>query len=65
MRQLADLAVWAGMIVVAMGVVYFTPIVADYLTSDSKPLIVEVASGHGRAPAHQGQHPFHTPSSNN
>jgi hypothetical protein len=65
MRQLADLAVWAGMIAVAIGVVYFTPIVADYLTSDSRPLIVEVASGHGRAPTHQAQRPFQGPSSNN
>ena len=39
MRQLGDLAVWVSMIMLAIGVVYFAPVVAEYITSDPKPAI--------------------------
>jgi hypothetical protein len=42
MRQIGDLAIWVGMIVLAVGVVYYTPVVAEYATSESKPQIVPV-----------------------
>ncbi|WP_165249403.1 hypothetical protein [Paludisphaera soli] len=40
MRQLTDLAVWAGLILLTMGVVYYTPKVAEYMASEPKPPIV-------------------------
>ncbi len=51
MRQLADFAVWLGLILVVVGVVYFTPMVADYVTSEPKQRIVIIphqgsGSGH-------------------
>ncbi len=45
MRQIGDLAVWVGMVVLAVGVVYYTPVVAEYVTSDPKPQIVQVPRG--------------------
>ncbi len=45
MRQLADLAVWMGMIVLAVGVVYFTPIVADYFMADPRLSIESTSRG--------------------
>lgn len=47
MRQLGDLAIWTAMIVLALGVVYYTPVVAEYMTRESKPV---VAATPGRAP---------------
>lgn len=43
MRQIGDLAIWVGMIVIAMGVVYYTPIVAEYVTSEPNPQVVAQA----------------------
>ena len=37
MRQLTDLAVWAGLILLTLGVVYYTPKVAEYMASEPKP----------------------------
>jgi len=43
MRQLGDLAVWLGLIVLTIGVVYYTPVVAEYIASDNpRPTIVPV-----------------------
>lgn len=37
MRQLVDLMVWVGMIGLAVGVIHYTPIVAEYVTAERKP----------------------------
>ncbi|MDG3007835.1 hypothetical protein [Paludisphaera mucosa] len=42
MRQLGDLLIWVGMIVLTVGVVYFTPVVAEYVTAEPKPASVSV-----------------------
>lgn len=48
MRQIGDLAIWVGMIVLAMGVVYYTPVVAEYVTSERNPqIVVQVPRGPG------------------
>lgn len=51
MRQLADLAVWMGMVVLAVGVIYFTPIVADYFTADPRLSIESASRGGGHRTA--------------
>ncbi len=35
MRQLGDLLVWIGLIAVLVAVIHFTPIFAQYMSSDS------------------------------
>jgi hypothetical protein len=46
MRQLTDLAVWAGLILLTLGVVYYTPKVAEYMASEPKtPTITSPRSG--------------------
>ncbi len=45
MRQIGDLAVWIGMIGLAVGVVHYAPIVADYLTADADSAAVAVVAG--------------------
>ncbi|AMV40722.1 hypothetical protein [Planctomyces sp. SH-PL62] len=49
MRQLGDLAIWVGLIVLTVGVVYFTPIVGDYLASENNPVVV-ITPRSGAAP---------------
>lgn len=41
MRQIGDLAIWVGMIVLAVGVVYLTPVVAEYAMSEPQPQVVK------------------------
>jgi hypothetical protein len=35
MRQLGDFAAWLGLILIVIGVVYYTPMLVDYMTDDS------------------------------
>jgi len=37
MRQLGDLLVWFMLVTVLLGVVYFTPKMAQYTSSESRP----------------------------
>lgn len=42
MRQIADFAVWVGMIGLAVGVILYAPVVADYVTAEAKPQFTQV-----------------------
>ncbi len=46
MRQLTDLVVWAGLILLTLGVVYYTPKVAEYMASEPKPVVVTSPRSH-------------------
>jgi hypothetical protein len=35
MRQLGDFATWLGLILLVVGVVYYTPMLVDYMSDDS------------------------------
>ena len=58
MRQLGDLAVWLGLIVLAVGVVYYTPVVAEYVTSEPRPNVKAAPRGGPRI-HHTMVHPPH------
>jgi hypothetical protein len=42
MRQIGDLAVWVGMIGLAVGVIHYAPVVAEYVTAEPKPRFAPV-----------------------
>jgi hypothetical protein len=50
MRQLGDFAAWLGLILIVLGVVYYTPKLMDYVTDDtiarSKVTVAARPSGH-------------------
>jgi hypothetical protein len=50
MRQLGDFAAWLGLILIVLGVVYYTPKLVDYMSDDtaSRPKVMVGA----RPPGH-------------
>jgi hypothetical protein len=47
MRQIADTLVWLAMIMVIAGVIYFTPRLANYVTTMSNDSAPEAPTLHG------------------
>ena len=64
MRQIADLAVWVGMIVIAVGVVYYTPILAEYFATESRPTLEAAAEPPRHQTVFRSSHSFEWPSPN-
>ncbi len=48
MRQIGDLLVWCAMVGILVAVVYFTPRLAQYMSTDSQP-VSNAASDHSLA----------------
>jgi len=60
MRQLGDMLVWLGLIVVVAAVVYFTPRIANYVASEQPDRARETRTSHVMAYQNAG-YPEATP----
>lgn len=61
MRQLGDFATWLGLILLVLGVIFYTPRLVEYINDDvaarpQGPAIVGRSTGHAPSRRHMAMH---------